>query len=439
MVLAHGLGGRSDLPVPLWVALYGGGMAVVISFVVLVAFWSRPRFEARRPGTPLPSFVDRALGWSGTRHVLAGCGLVGLAVTVLVALAGSPSSSQNPAPTWLYVWLWVGLVPASLFLGPVWRSLNPLRPLAAGVTRLTGRHRGERARPYPPHWGHWPAVLGLGVFLWLELVYPNASDPRTVAVFLTGYAIAHIAFAVRHGPVWFEHADSFEVYSTLIGRMAPWGRDGDGRLGWRNPFVGLASTPRTPGLVGVVCLVLGSTLFDGVTRTDGWSDLTDGTTGLANAAWGTAGLLAAVGAVSLTYLAATGLVRGASSRAELPGLFAHSLVPIAVGYTVAHYFSFFVFQGQAGYLLASDPLARGWDLFGTSGRPIDYLLVSPDTIAVVQVTTIVLGHVAGVLAAHDRAVSLFPSRESRRRQYPLMTAMVAFTLTGITLLTGAGT
>lgn len=438
MVLAHGLGGRSDLPVPLWVALYGGGMAVVISFVVLVAFWSRPHFEQPRTGIPLPAAVYRVLSGTAVRHALAGLGLVAFALTVLVALAGSASPSQNPAPTWLYVWLWVGLVPASLLLGPVWRFLNPLRPLAAGVTRLTGRSGGP-ARPYPSRWGHWPAVLGLGIFLWLELVYADASDPRTVAAFLVGYTVVHVAFAVRHGPEWFEHADAFEVYSTLIGRMAPFGRDGEGRLGWRNPFVGLASTPRRPGLVGVVCLVLGSTLFDGVTRTGWWSGLTDGTTGLVNAAWGTAGLLAAVGAVSVVYLAASGLARSTSAPTELPGLFAHSLVPIAVGYTVAHYFSFFVFQGQAGYLLASDPLARGWDLFGTAESSIDYLVVAPDTIAVVQIAAIVLGHVAGVLAAHDRAVSLFSARESRRRQYPLMTAMVAFTLTGITLLTGVGT
>lgn len=438
MILAHGLGGRSDLPVPLWVALYGGGMAVILSFALVVAFWPRPRFDRADPGVPLPGIVQRLSTAPAVRHLLAAAGLVGLALTLAVALLGAPDAGRNPAPTWMYVWFWVGLVPASLLLGPVWRSLNPLRSLAAAVARLSGTPwAGDRHHAYPERWGHWPAVAGLAVFLWLELVYANASDPRVVAMFLVGYTFVHVTFGARFGPAWFERADAFEVYSTLIGRLSPWGRRDDGRLVLRDPFSGLAGTPGRPGLVTVVCLLLGSTLFDGLTRTRWWSELTDGTQGLANALWGTAGLGLSAAAVLALYLLATGMTGDARPQ-PLPRLFAHSLVPIAVGYTVAHYFSFLVFQGQAGYLLASDPFARGWDLFGTADGRIDYLLVTPDVIAVVQIAAIVTGHVIGVVAAHDRALSVFPGKGGRRRQYPLLAAMVTFTLTGITLLTGAG-
>lgn len=76
--------------------------------------------------------------------------------------------------------------------------------------------------------------------------------------------------------------------------------------------------------------------------------------------------------------------------------FIPSLVPIAVGYTIAHYFSLFVFQGQAGYFLATDPFGTGADLLGTKDWAINYLLVSTAAIALVQVGAIVFGHVAGV-------------------------------------------
>jgi hypothetical protein len=115
----------------------------------------------------------------------------------------------------------------------------------------------------------------------------------------------------------------------------------------------------------------------------------------------------------------------------------HSLVPIAIGYAVAHYFSFGMFQGQEGLLLATDPFGRGWDLLGTSGTRIDYAFLGTGLIAAVQIGAIVLGHVLGVVAAHDRAAHLFRRRQLRRAQYPLLAAMVAFTAGGIALVTAS--
>ncbi|MGH2650518.1 MAG: hypothetical protein ACRDHK_04830, partial [Actinomycetota bacterium] len=116
--------------------------------------------------------------------------------------------------------------------------------------------------------------------------------------------------------------------------------------------------------------------------------------------------------------------------------FVHSLIPIVVGYTIAHYFSLFVFQGQAGYILASDPFGRGWDVFGTDDWAINFLVVSTRAIALVQVAAIVTGHVLGVVAAHDRAVALFSGLDKRRGQYALLAVMVLYTSVGILLLLG---
>jgi hypothetical protein len=438
--LAHGLGGRSDLPVPLWMAIYGGAAAVIASFFALGAFWRTPKLQGEGAGRPLRETMQRIADAPTGGWALRALGVLGFLATVVVATFGPDNSAANPAPTWLYVWLWVGLVPASLFFGPVWRALNPLRAFSAGLARLAGDREYEFARDYPPRLGYWPAAASLLAFVWLELVFERADEPQTVLGFVVLYALVHVMFANRYGQKWFSYADGFEVYSTLIGRLAPIGRRDDGRVVLRNPFDGLAGMRAEPGLIAVVAVLLGSTAFDGLTRTQWWTDLTQGTVGVENALLGTAGLASAVGFVVVTYLAAVWASAMLARRAEMPPVlarrFIHSLVPIAVGYTIAHYFSLFVFQGQAGYILASDPLGEGWDLFGTAGWSIDYLAVSPRTIALVQVAAIVAGHIAGVVAAHDRAVGLFSEEDKTRGQYPLLAVMVIYTIGGIALLVG---
>ena len=48
--LAHGVGSRADLPVPLGLALYGAGFAVLISFLALVLLWRTPRLHGDAAG-----------------------------------------------------------------------------------------------------------------------------------------------------------------------------------------------------------------------------------------------------------------------------------------------------------------------------------------------------------------------------------------------------
>jgi hypothetical protein len=438
--LAHGLGGRSDLPVPLWMALYGAAAAVVVSFFALVAFWRSPRLTGARAGRALLPRLQRIVDARLTRSALRVIGVFAFGVTVVAARVGSNNPFENPAPTWFYVWLWVGLVPASLLLGPVWRALNPLRAFSAGISRLAGDPEQQFTRDYPDRLGYWPAVASLVAFLWLELVYERAAEPQTVLGFVVLYSLVHLIFANRYGEKWFARADGFEVYSTLIARLSPLGRRDDGCLVVRNPFDGLAGLQAEPGLVAVVSVLLGSTAFDGLTRTGWWADVTEGTAGFENAVFGTAGLAAAIGLVAATYLGATrvsaALARRTPDHGDLAARFVHSLVPIAIGYTIAHYFSLLVFQGQAGYLLASDPFDSGWNLFGTAGRQIDYLVVSTQAIALVQVAAIVIGHIAGVVAAHDRAVGVFTGADKTRSQYSLLAVMVVYTIAGIALLVG---
>ncbi|NUR98530.1 MAG: hypothetical protein HOV67_25150 [Kribbellaceae bacterium] len=434
MLPLHGIGGRTDLPIPLWLAAYAGAVAVLSSFFVLAALWTRPRLRgasAGRPVAALQTVVDSRL----VRVALQVLGLILLFGFLFVAWVGPDDDGRhNPAPTWFYVWFWVGLVPLSLLFGPIWALLNPIRTVV-NVTRHALR---IPVRAVPEWLGYWPAVGSLLAFLWLELVYDHAASPRAVAAFVTSYCLVHWLAGVVFGPLWFDRGDGFQVYSSLVARAAAFGRRCDGVLVVRSPLDGLAGTPMSPDPTPAIVVVLGSTAFDGLSRTPVWKQLVADTDRVSYLLWGGAGLITTIAVVALTYNLALGLTRryvgdGDGLRAE----FAHTLIPIAIGYTIAHYFSFALFQGQQGILLAGDPLVRGWDLLGLASTPVNYTLLSLTAIGLIQTMAIVVGHVVGITAAHDRAVALLPSRNVRTGQYPLLLLMVGFTTAGIALIAGA--
>jgi hypothetical protein len=194
--------------------------------------------------------------------------------------------------------------------------------------------------------------------------------------------------------------------------------------------------------------MIGSTSFDGFSSTSTWtsisphlesffSDVGAGRT-LATELTATVGLAALVGLVGGFYrLGILGVhsVGGGFSTRELARQFAHTLVPIAMAYVIAHYFSLLVFQGQATYSLISDPLGKGSDFFGTANRQIDYNVVSGAAIWYVQVGALIVGHVAGLILAHDRALALYDSsRRATRSQYWMLLIMIGFTSFALWLL-----
>jgi hypothetical protein len=432
MVLAHGVGSRTDLPIPLGLALYGAGAAILISFVVLLLFWRTPKLGGPSSGRPVPAGLQRLVDSPGTRRALQAVGLAVAGLVTVIAVAGPGETSRNLAPWVLYVTFWVGLVPASLLLGPVWRVANPLRLVHRGLRAVLPSAPGA---PRLPGLGLWPAAAALLVFLWLELVDPDRAEPATVATFLIGYAVVQLALALWFGEEWFAHGDGFEVYSTVIARLSPWGRRDDGRLVLRNPLANATAAPIEPGLAAVVVVLLGSTAFDGLSRTVFWQT---GPGAANDALSGTLGLLAMIALVAGLYVLGARLSGRLAGQPEevQPRRYAGTVIAIALGYTVAHYFSLLMLDGQTTWILASNPFGlAGVDLFGTYDNAVDLTAVSSDAIALVQVGGVVLGHVAGVTLAHERA--LLSARRARASdQLPLVIVMVLFTVGGLGLLFG---
>jgi hypothetical protein len=448
---AHGIVGRADLPIPVWLFSWAAAIVLVVSFVALSALWTRPQLQRERRKRLfriLPSFAPLA-------SVLS---LALFAVVLYSGFAGTEVWSANFSVTFIYVIFWVGVPIASVLLGDVFATLSPWRSCARAI-RWAGRRLAPRAFAraplrYPQTIGQWPAVAVLIGFAWLELVYVERDRPSTLAALSLGYFVVMVAGMLLVGVEEVaEQCDGFGAYFKLLSRMSALCTDKRGVVFARRPLSGLTNMPVRAGTVALVCTVIGTTTFDGFLNGGVWrklepelhsvfGDLGFHMTPATELAY-SVGLVLCVGLIMGIYrLGIRGVhsVSRAYGTEELSHSFAHTLVPIGFAYVVAHYFSLFIWQGQAIGYLASDPLGNGANIFGTSSYQIDYGIISFAAIWYVQVAALVTGHVGGLTLAHDRAISIYRNaQEAIRSQYWMLTVMVAFTSFGLWLLSAVGT
>lgn len=457
---AHALVTRQDLPIPAWLFAWAASIVLIVSFFALSAAWRTPRFEQEH-WRPLGAALSRLL-LGGPLQAL--CGLVSvflLGVAIYSGLRGTEAPDRNFAVTFLFVTTWLGFPFFSALLGNIFRPFNPWRAVGrlAGSTfrAIAGQRSGRLA--YPERMGRWPAAIGLLAFVWLEVVYGSSGGvavglpPHAAAVAALLYSAYTLAMMALFGvEEWCERGEIFSVYFGMFSQLGAFGVE-DGRLGRRRMLSAATHWATIPGSAAVVIASIATTSFDGaqegafkaaIESVFNW--LVDRGVGLTASLrlTDTVFLLLTFAGVALVYaLGVRGMrtVRGAPSAAKLRVGFAHTLIPIALAYLVAHYFSLFVFQEQAQvtYLL-SDPLGTASaDLFGTASGGIDFHVLSSNAIWYVQVAALVVGHVLGLTLAHDRALVYWPDyRQASRSQYWMLAVMVAFTCFGLYLLSATG-
>ena len=448
---AHGLVGRTDLPIPQWLFGWGATVVLVVSFVALGALGQRPLLQ-RASWRPLPARLGRALTGPIVEAVCGAIGVVLLAVVVYAGFEGAPRIDQNIAPTFVYVVFWLGFVPLSLLFGDVYRLFNPWRAVGRAAATVARPLAGRPPLVYPAWLGHWPAAIGLMSFAWLELVSTRGDRPSVIALAIVVYSaltwLAMFLFGVER---WNRDGDAFSVYFNLLSRASIVDRRGR-RIGVRMPLSGLAKIKQQPGTVALVAVMIGTVSFDGFSGGATWQQtvlppLLDPlrSSGLGSAdALQVAYTLGLIGAVALTYglyrVAVAGVATLASrySASRLAMAFAHSLVPIAIAYVGAHYVSLLLLQTQAVGALASDPLGNGSNLFGTAAWTVDLGWISAETFWYLQVAMVVAGHVGALALAHDRALVLYDdARAAVRSQYWMLAVMIAFTSLALWLLSEA--
>ena len=319
--IAHGLVGRTDLPIPAWLFGWGAAVVLVLSFVALAVLWPKPRLEGARERRVLhvPAWLEIP------------CGLIGIALFVLVVYAGLEGAqvdTANLAPTFVYVLFWVGLLPLQVLLGDVFALFNPWRAVGRAVGWVSGRLAGDslpEPMAYPEKLGRWPAAIGILCFAWLELVSTSRSDPSTLSVLILAYAAIQLVGMSLYGvSQWERYGDAFAVYFNLFARLSPlrWER---GTLYVRALLSGVTTLDAVPGTVALLCTMIGTTTFDGFSNGPVWSDLAPEITDVfTSLGFGqatalqlafTVGLLAVVAIVSLLYRAGAAGMRSVAARA----------------------------------------------------------------------------------------------------------------------------
>ncbi len=428
---AHGVGSREDLPLPFGLLLIGAGLALVVSFLALGVLWKTPRLRGE-DGRLLPMGLALALDSGPIRGLFVALSLAVTGATLVALLVGK-DNANNPVPSVVYVWLWVGLAFISMVFGGIWRLVNPVRWLRRGLLALARIEDDFALADY--RLGYWPAATGLLAFAWLELIAPNNADLPVLRVAILGYLLLSLVLSLAFGRDYLRHGDPFTAWSSLYGTLSPLGRRSDGRWVLRTPLHGPMQVGARPGLLAVTSVMLGSTAYDGFSGETRWYTFVQSSS-LPARLWETGALVTFCLVVAASLYAAAAL---SARLADVPtrGMaraFAPSLIPIAAGYLIAHYWSLWVWEGTNGLAKMSDPLGSGANLLGTGGLSPSAALIAPGLVAGIQVVAIITGHVLGVVAAHERAITLFPRRAAVLGQVPLLVLMVFYTVGGLTLL-----
>ncbi len=473
---AHGFGPTYDIPIPLWLYLYGAAAAVVLSFLPLALF-SRKERDAPYRYPRFDLFRVRLLRTVLTSRLLTGgLRLLSVALFLVVVIAGlvGLQSGFNFAPTFVWITWWVGFSFFTAFVGNLWPLVNPWRVVfewAEGLVRRLGYRDGlQLDEPYPDALGIWPAVGFYLTFVWIENVFSGSYVPRNIALFALAYALITLYGMAFFGKeTWLRRGDAFSVFFGLLGRFAPTevrvknpevcvgcegcGDDAGGgcvncyecfaraapeerELNLRPPAIGLGLPEKvTPGGAAFVIVVLSGVTFDGLLETPLWLEIvrlspvtqTLGTILLPLLFFGIY-----LGFVELSRILGRG---GGIGFRRFAAAYAFSLVPIAIAYQVAHYYTFLLIQGQMIVSLLSDPLGWGWNLFGTADFEPRYGIVGAGFVWYSQVALIVAGHVIAVYLAHSISLRLLrdPGR-ALRSQLPMLVLMVLYTMTSLWIL-----
>ena len=409
---AHTLNPTYESQLPLVVYLAGAGLAVALSFAFVLIRDLRAEPPAANPTTfELP------------RSVAIGLRVVGVVGWIWIIAQGVVGGSSDADVGTLFVWVytWVGVAMLSAFVGPVWYWLDPfstLHDLGSWFVARLGI-RGWQPTDYPAALGRWPAIAGFAFVVWLELVLKGGAG-RTLFIAVAGYTVLTLALMAKYGrDAWRTNGETFGVWFRLLNRLAPVAlADVSGRLRRRAFAAGLLEPGWSVADVVLVALAAGSILFDGLSQTTPWYAVF----GFPAAGVATLQLAVFLGIVVVAALGVSRLVGVPSTGA--------GLLPIAVGYLVAHYLTYLLIDGQRIIIAISDPLQQGSDIFGTAFYQPTGAFLPPGLVWTFQLVAVVGGHMVGAWGGHVSAAR-GSARDMRLRQLPLAATMVA--LTTITL------
>jgi hypothetical protein len=458
---AHGFGQRYDLPIPLAFYVVGAGATVALSFVAVALFFTAQRIPRVYPHVML-DVPSRS--WFGRLALVIRVACAAFFVFLIFAgIAGEQNPFRNIIVVSVWIVGWVGISLGSALLGEVWLLIDPWNTIFAGLERLhafvraSGLLGGTRA--YPKSAGAWPAVVLFIGFAWMELVWSGRDVPARLAQAMVAYSLlTWTGMFVFGREVWRAHGEVFYVAFGVFARFGIFAfRPLASAIELRPPAVGLLEQRALdPSMTALVVSLLATVTFDGFLETPLWAqvDLRLLDAPPESPLWTifnlsenqalqlgrTIGLVAFVVLFNAVYHAICRLIAAVTgpTRVDVPtiaGRFVLSLVPISLAYHIAHYFSYLAIGGQYIIPRLSDPLGRGWDLFGTAAYQPNIGIVGPWLLWWVAVVAVVVGHVIAVVLAHVTASRFYGSRHLViLSQIPMLVLMVSYTMLSLWIL-----
>ncbi|WP_255198336.1 hypothetical protein [Halorarius litoreus] len=408
--------------IPVWLTAGTGGLVVGASFLVTSFATDHDtirRLNGRGVTLPTPDAVAAGVRWTAK-----GLGVAVLLLVVTVGFVGPSEPVSNAAILVVWSGWWAGYTMSVYLLGNTWPAVNPWRTLAEAVARLR-----PSTRTYPERLGSWPAVVGLLGLVLVEVVSPLAEDARLLAALVVGYTLATVAGATLYGvETWFGRVDPIARVFHLYGQVAPVQRTETG-LKLALPTTNLTEVRFAGHETPLVVALLWATTFDGLVTTPGWAGVTRAVVGIGVPA-PLVYLATMLGGYALFLtgyrLAAEKARETADSyvtAAYIDRWFVAALLPIAVGYHLAHYLSYFLTLLPLLLAALASPFTPAVD-------PV--VLALPAWFNLIQLGFVLLGHLFAIWVAHSLAFDLFPGVLTPiRSQYPFIAVMICYTAVSV--------
>ncbi|KAB1185064.1 MULTISPECIES: hypothetical protein [Haloferax] len=423
---AVGLAGASqdNLSVPRWLYLATGGATVGAS-ALLASFVTDRRFIDRvhrwQKDVGFADGLRRGLVVLG--HLL---GIVLLALLVYLGYTGPQVPTVSFAIIVVFAGLRAGYTMFTYLVVDTWRALNPWRTVASVLPN------GFLA--YPESLGRWPAVVGILVLVWVETAAGVTRQPAVLATVLVAYSVVTLLGAVAVGvDEWFEKADPVSVFLHFYGRVAPIRVDDDG-LSFRLPGMRLVTDDEMTDIadVAVAVVLVWELTFSGFVTTEQGAGVIRAVVDagipplLVYAVVYLGGFALFLGLYLLAARVTVRRIETFETSRALAVRFAPSLLAIAAGYHLAHYFGFFVSLSPMLVGALTTPLSP-------PANPV--VLTLPSWFGGLNVAFVLLGHLVAVWVAHSQAYRTFPSRlQAIRSQFPFVAVMILYTILSLWLI-----
>ena len=447
-ISAHGFGERYDLPVPLNLYLLGSAITILISFLIIVAFFKvNTNKKTLAIYIPIPKTIFFYL-----KSILSTIFLLIFFLFIISGFIGNPLPLRNITPILLWIILWIGTMFVSSMIFNLWPTINPWKTMFEIFEKIikkiiTKNSISTLNFEYPKQLGMWPGVILLFLFVWIENVHPASSSPRLIAMLATLYSLLTLTGMFYFGKnIWLKNAEFFSIFFHFVSRFSPLHisenspkNTSENNLIIKITLYGskvISSKINSFSELCFILLMVSSITFDGLKETPIWNAIDSFTyqihPQLTPVPIKSLGLLGTFFGFSSMYFVFSWLMKRFSETSLSPEtvakLFATSLLPIAIGYHIAHYFSYLIIQGQILILLISDPFGFNWNLFGTADYTINISILNAKFAWFLGISAIVIGHIFAVIISHVIALNNFNKNEALKSQYPMLILMILYTI-----------